>query len=74
MPGFWWDAEEVKHVLPNAMAVSIFLDWFASHNLGRKRGLDTFLAATYYSAGITTLIATNARDDSLFQALDLRVV
>ena len=38
----------------------------AEHSLGRRRILDTLLAATYRCAGITAIISSNARDYHLF--------
>jgi predicted nucleic acid-binding protein len=58
----WWAAQEVFHVVPTASAVAQFFVWHRSHNLGRKRILDTFLAATYWSAGIKSLLTTNANE------------
>jgi hypothetical protein len=43
-------------------AVRLFFQWMADHQLGRKRLLDTLLAATYSAAGITSIVSTNARD------------
>ena len=41
----WWEAEEVEQVAPTDDAVKWFLDAMARHRLGRKRVLDTMLAA-----------------------------
>jgi len=43
----------------------------ARHRLGKKRVLDTMLAATYVSAGIRRLITGNADDYRLFKELEL---
>ena len=59
---FWWQAEEVLRVYPNDSAGSDFLVWLRDHRLGRKRLLDTLLAATYAANGIETLITNNERD------------
>jgi predicted nucleic acid-binding protein len=58
----WWTAREVTHIVPGDAAVSQFFVWHGGHRLGRKRILDTMLAATYRSAGITSLLTTNADD------------
>ena len=43
---FWWSAVEVERVFPDEQAVRCFLVWMREHRLGRKRLLDTLLAAT----------------------------
>lgn len=58
----WWEAKEVEQVAPTDDAVKWFLDAMARHQLGRKRVLDTMLAATYRSAGVTSLLTLNAAD------------
>jgi len=55
----WWTAAEVRQVFPTANAVTTFVDWMHAHRLGRKRILDTLLAATYFTAGITSLMTTD---------------
>ena len=42
----WWRAREVVQVFPDDAAVRQFLAWLQQHSLGRKRLLDTLLAAT----------------------------
>lgn len=63
---YWWQGSEVTQVFPTEESTRLFLRWMAEHRLGRKRLLDTQLAATYYSAGVACLVTTNARDFSLF--------
>lgn len=62
----WWDSPDVERVEPADDAVKWFLDAMARHQLGRKRVLDTMLAATYRSAGITSLLTLNAVDFDVF--------
>jgi predicted nucleic acid-binding protein len=62
----WWTAKEVIPTYPNADAIALFFAWHRQHALGRKRLLDTLLAATYRSAGISSLLTTNRGD---FQVL-----
>jgi hypothetical protein len=40
-------------------------------NLGRKRLLDTLLAATYYSAGVVRLASTDWRDFETYGVFEL---
>jgi len=42
---FWWNAAEVQPVFPSTESTVLFLDWMQRHQLGRKRILDTQLAA-----------------------------
>jgi len=62
----WWDSPDVERVEANDEAVRWFLDAMAKHQLGRKRVLDTMLAATYRSAGITSLLTLDGADFDVF--------
>lgn len=64
----WWTARDVVQVFANDAATRQFLSWHSQHSLGRKRLLDTLLAATYFHAGITSLLTTNPNDFQIFQA------
>ena len=44
----WWTATEVDHAFPNDAATQQFQAWLQQFSLGRKRLLDTLLAATYH--------------------------
>jgi predicted nucleic acid-binding protein len=58
----WWTAVDVDRVFPNDNAVRQFLKWIQQHQLGRKRLLDTLLAATYKEVGVQSLLTTNPGD------------
>jgi predicted nucleic acid-binding protein len=62
----WWTAPEVTQVFPTDSAVNTFVGWMKQHGLGRKRILDTLLGATYFTAGVTSLITTNSSDFRIF--------
>lgn len=62
----WWMAAEVKQVVPDAATLTAFFGWMRNYQLGRKRILDTLLAATYQVAGIGSVLTTNARDFAVF--------
>ena len=66
----WWDAPETDHAYPDEQAVSQFLSWHGKHRLGRKRLLDTLLAATYDSTGITSILTMNPRDFAVLATLE----
>ncbi len=58
----WWQAKEVVRVFPNEQAIADLLAWLTRLKLGRKRLLDTLLAATFLHAGVKRLITNNDRD------------
>ena len=62
----WWNAAESEQVLPSDAAVARFHSWMRIHQLGRKRVLDTLLAATDRAAGITSLLTLDAADFTVF--------
>lgn len=65
----WWLAKEVVQLLPTARSTLLFLEWMERFGLGRKRILDTQLAALYRSHGVTSVATTNARDFALFPVM-----
>lgn len=62
---FWWRAAEVRHIFPNDDSTRLALDWLQRYQLGRKRILDTYLAATLWNAGIQQLVTSNPADFKL---------
>lgn len=66
----WWTASEVQHVLPTDASTQQFLAWLQRFLLGRKRLLDTLLAATYHKAGIRSILTTNPSDFEVFGVFD----
>jgi hypothetical protein len=62
----WWTSSDVVQAFPDAGAVRQFLTWMQQFSLGRKRLLDTLLAATYWQAGIQSLLTTNQSDFLVF--------
>lgn len=62
----WWNATEVVHALPTVESTLLFLAWLEEHRLGRKRLLDTMLAATLRSAGVTSILTLNQDDFAVF--------
>lgn len=67
----WCEAEEEQSLSPDSDAMSRFFDLMKKHRLGRKRVLDTALAATLLSAGVTRLITGNPADYTVFAGLEL---
>ena len=58
----WWQATEVVRVFPDGQTVTDFLAWLTCHQLGRKRLLDTMLAAPIHMAGVKRIVTNNERD------------
>ena len=67
----WWHAVEVVRVFPDGTAIGNFLSWLARYRLGRKRLLDTMLAATFHAANIKRLITNNEGDFKTFQTFEI---
>jgi predicted nucleic acid-binding protein len=67
----WWNGESTQQVFPTAASVQLGWDWMRKHNLGRKRVLDTQLAATFHTHGIVRILTSNARDYRIFGCFDL---
>jgi predicted nucleic acid-binding protein len=63
---WWWTAREVVQTFPDDTAMRQFLTWLDQYCLGRKRLLDTLLAATYRRAGISSILTTNPADFAVF--------
>lgn len=66
----WWEAAEVIHCHPGDRAWEQAWSWMEEFRLGRKRILDTYLAATYHERGIRRLATANAGDFVLFNVFD----
>ncbi len=64
-----WRAQEVVPVFPTVISVARTWDLLTNHALGRKRILDTALAATLESAGVNQLWTLNVKDFSVFPFL-----
>jgi predicted nucleic acid-binding protein len=68
---WWWQAREIRQIYPTGKSTDKFLRWMAEYRLGRKRLLDTQLAATYSCAGFCTIVTTNPRDFRLFPEISM---
>jgi predicted nucleic acid-binding protein len=58
----WWSSPEVIPLSPATGSARYFFEWMRLHRLGRKRILDTLLAASFREAGIHSILTTNERD------------
>lgn len=71
MCNLWWNAQECRQVPADAEAGALFLTWMNSLGLGRKRLLDTLLAASYHVAGVKRLATTDWRDFASYGVFEL---
>jgi predicted nucleic acid-binding protein len=72
--GFWSDAEEVAVIATEIAAHRQWLQWLQEHRLGRKRLLDTLIAATWHAAGVREIFTLNPRDFRIFGAFTIHTV
>ena len=56
-------------IQPNAASLDQTLKWMRQYNLGRKRILDTHLAAVLHTNGVTRLLTSDPRDFAVFTSL-----
>jgi predicted nucleic acid-binding protein len=68
----WWRSRDVAHAFPRAETARVFVEWMRHHRLGRKRLLDTMLAATYFTCDTRVILTSNARDYRVFGCFDVR--
>jgi predicted nucleic acid-binding protein len=67
----WWSTvEQCRWVYPDDETLNLFLDWMTEHRLGRKRVIDTMLAATYSTSGVTALATLDPADFRPFDQFD----
>lgn len=66
-----WDAREVVRVLPGPTVLHRTLELLGKFRLGRKRILDTVLAATLEAADVHHLATLNAADFAIFPFLEV---
>lgn len=65
----WWQAREVVRIYPDGDTVSSWIVWLRDLRLGRKRLLDTMLAASCTSKGISSIVSNNKTDFQAFGKL-----
>jgi predicted nucleic acid-binding protein len=64
---------EVTVLMPEPEGISCWLRWMGDYRLGRKRVLDTLLAASLHTAGVSRLLTANPADFRVFGIFDLLV-
>lgn len=63
---WWFLANDVDVLAVDPDAFRQFTDWMRVHRLGRKRILDTLLAATFKSHGVRRIVTLNPDDFRVF--------
>lgn len=63
----WWNAAEAVQVFPTAESTLMFLGWLEEFKLGRKRLLDTQLAATFLVGEISSVLTLNRADFAMLK-------
>jgi predicted nucleic acid-binding protein len=61
----------VSLVFPSEASFNQTLEWMRKYNLGRKRILDTHLAAILHTNGVSRLLTSNGRDFAIFAELNI---
>jgi predicted nucleic acid-binding protein len=59
----------VSLIQPTASSMDQTLKWMRQYGLGRKRILDTHLAAVLYTSGVSRLLTSNPADFAVFAEL-----
>ena len=67
----YWLAADWHPLIPKSTTGSRAFALLRNHRLGRKRLLDTYLAATLLDHGVTTLITCDTGDFNIFSDLQL---
>jgi predicted nucleic acid-binding protein len=67
----WWNAREVRQIFPDPNSSVLFFDWMSRHQLGRKRILDTHLAAVLWTAGVRKIFTSNKADFTIFGGFEI---
>jgi len=69
--GQWWNSQESRPVQADFDTGALFLTWMREFRLGRKRLLDTLLAASYFRAGVKRIATTDWRDFNVYGVFDI---
>jgi hypothetical protein len=61
----------MRPIFPTAESVQLGWQWMRQFHLGRKRILDTQLAATFHTHGISRILTSNSRDYRVFGCFEI---
>jgi predicted nucleic acid-binding protein len=62
----WQQSAEVVVLSSSAEVIRLWLEWLGKYSLGRKRLLDTLIAATWHLSGVKEVFTLNSRDFAIF--------
>lgn len=68
---FWIDQERIRVLYPSETSLKRCYMWLSAFRLGRKRLLDTQMAAAYAEEGVSRLWTANPDDFSLFGVFEM---
>lgn len=68
---YWCEAEEMILLHPDDSVNAKWLAWLGEFRLGRKRLLDTLIAATWNESGITKICTLNPADFTIFGVFEI---
>lgn len=71
---FWSEAREVTLLAADDTVNELWLKWLADFHLGRKRLLDTLIAATWHAVGIRDVCTLNPRDFKVFDVFRIHCI
>ena len=71
---FWSEAREVTLLAADDAVNTLWLKWLADYHLGRKRLLDTLIAATWHASGISEICTLNPRDFKVFGVFQIHCI
>jgi len=67
----WWQAKETTRILPDFSSTLTWMHLLQHHRLGRKRLLDTMLAAICKACDVQKIITNNEEDFRVFGFLEV---
>lgn len=68
---FWKNQERIQVIHPDDSSFEQAQNWIKKYNLGRKRIIDTHIAAAYFCSGIDTIVTSNPSDFEIFNCFQL---
>lgn len=71
---FWSKAREVTLTSGDEATNDLWMEWIAEFRLGRKRLLDTLIAATWYQIGVRDIATLNPADFRVFDVFGIHVI
>ncbi|MCF0242954.1 MAG: type II toxin-antitoxin system VapC family toxin [Treponema sp.] len=68
---FWSEQERIKVIYPDDDSYKRAQIWLNQHHLGRKRLIDTHMAACYAENGVDIIWTANPHDFEVFEVFDV---